>query len=144
MGGMSEQLNRNESSVRLRRGAKALIRSTDGVLLVKERHADGSEFWTFPGGGLKSRETPSTALHRELAEELRCRASIEMPLTEFWYAHTSSPNKLTRCTVFECELLSEAVPNSVEGIYEKRWVRPGKLPPSTLLQVRYTIENHVS
>jgi len=37
---------------RRRRGAKALVATDRRVLLIRERHADGTAFWTLPGGGL--------------------------------------------------------------------------------------------
>ena len=130
--------------IQLRFGAKALIRSSNRVLLVKERHADGSAFWTLPGGGIEPAESPEGALRRELIEELRCRVSIERDVTEFWYAHRSTPNKLSLCSVFECTLQSAPTPNSEENIFEKQWARPNNLPPQTLLPVRYIIENFIA
>jgi len=125
--------------VPVRRGSKALITAGDRLLLVKERHADGTSFWTLPGGGVEPAESMEAALRRELAEELRCRATVEEQLATFWYSHTSV-DKLSFCTVFECSLLTPATPNPVEGVFERRWLRPGELPPSTLLQVRHLVE----
>jgi len=49
-------LNRkpSERAIRLREGAKALAVRNGHVLLIKERHTDGSVFWTLPGGGKQS------------------------------------------------------------------------------------------
>lgn len=124
-----------------RRSAKALITASQRVLLIKEQHADGSNFWTLPGGGLDANESHAEALYRELAEELRCLATIDGPLNELWYAHRSSPNKISHCKVFLCKLCSSVRPNPAEGVFDHRWVEPDDLPPETLLAVRYTIEN---
>ncbi len=132
------------SPIELRRSAKALITAADRVLLIRERHADGATFWTLPGGGLCANETYQDALSRELAEELLCRATIDDPLTELWYAHKSTSNKVSRCRVFRCTPLSSMRPNLVEGVLEHRWVRPNDLPPDTLLPIRYLIENRVT
>lgn len=128
-----------QTAVPFRRGAKALITAGRRVLLVKERHSDGSPFWTLPGGGVERAESKTTALRRELAEELRCQATIEQPITRFWYSHTSV-DKFTLCTVFDCSLLSSMTPNLAEGIYDMQWVRPEELPASTLLQVRHVVD----
>jgi len=126
---------------RLRRGAKALISTPSRVLLVKERHADGSPFWTLPGGGVYRHESLIAGLRRELVEELRCRSTIGEELTTFWYAHSSRPSATTVYTVFDCVLLSEAAPNRNEGVLDRRWVNPAAPPPSTLPQVRYLLSD---
>ncbi|MEF8821611.1 MAG: NUDIX hydrolase [Halovenus sp.] len=128
-----------QNAVPFRRGAKALITAGSRVLLVKERHSDGAPFWTLPGGGVEGAESKVTALRRELAEELRCQATVGQSITHFWYSHTSV-DKFTLCTVFDCSLLSSLTPNLGEGIYDMQWARPGELPASTLLQVRHVVE----
>jgi 8-oxo-dGTP diphosphatase len=126
-----------------RTGAKALVTSDRAVLLVRERHGDGSPFWTLPGGGVCAHETPSEGLRRELVEELRCRAQVEDPVSTFWYAHDSVDETVSVYTVFECSLLSEPVPNPGEGVFESRWAHPESLPPATLPQVRYLCQSAV-
>ena len=122
---------------RYRRGAKALITSGAAVLLVKEHHADGTPFWTLPGGGVAPGETLVEGLHRELGEELGCRnAVIGAPSGELWYAHHSMPGLVSKYTVFECRTLSKPQPNPNEGVTAHRWVRPETIPPGTLPQVR--------
>jgi len=120
-----------------RTGAKALVTSGRSVLLVRERHSDGTPFWTLPGGGVCTHETLREGLHRELLEELRCQANIADPVSTFWYAHDSLGEALSAYTVFDCALLSEPEPNHDEGVFESRWVEPDDLPPATLPQVRY-------
>lgn len=129
-----------QPAVPFRRGAKALITAGGRVLLIKERHSDGSPFWTLPGGGVERAESKATALHRELTEELHCQATIRRPLTRFWYSH-ASVDKFTVCTVFDCSLLSSISPNLAEGILDKQWVHPDELPSETLLQVRHVIDS---
>jgi len=120
----------------LRTGAKALVTAGSDVLLVRERHADGTPFWTLPGGGVDPDETPIEGLRRELDEELDCKARIAEPVTRFWYAHESLPETVSAYTVFDCSLLSAPTPNEAEGIYGCRWVSPVSLPNRTLPQVR--------
>ncbi|MDS0281814.1 NUDIX hydrolase [Haloarcula onubensis] len=120
-----------------RSGAKALVTSGHAVLLVRERHSDGTPFWTLPGGGVCAHENPVEGLRRELVEELGCRSRVDDPVSTFWYAHDSHEATVSMYTVFECSLLSEPVPNHGEGVFEARWVEPDSLPPATLPQVRY-------
>lgn len=129
-----------ERCVAFRRGAKALVTAPGSALLVRERHADGSPFWTLPGGGVHSGESTVTAVERELAEELRCRAVVAPPVTAFPYAHTSSPGRVSVYTVHECRLLSEPTPVATEGVYDLQWVSPGSIPTRTLPQVRTVVE----
>ena len=125
----------------LRAGAKALVTAGSNVLLVRERHADGTPFWTLPGGGVEPDETPTEGLRRELDEELDCRARIAEPVDRFWYAHESLTETVSAYTVFDCSLLSTPDPNEDEGIYGCRWVTPASLPNRTLPQVREICES---
>jgi 8-oxo-dGTP pyrophosphatase MutT (NUDIX family) len=125
------------ATTQYRRGAKALIASGDAVLLVKERHADGTSFWTLPGGGIRSDESLTEGLCRELREELGCRALVVGDRTDrVWYAHRSAPNLVSVYTVFECWTLTDPAPKLADGIEASRWVRPDAIPPRTLPQVR--------
>lgn len=126
----------------IRRGTKALVSTPERVLLVKEQHADGSPFWTLPGGGADPNESLVECLTRELFEELWCRALIDEPMATIWYAHSSSRCTFSVYTVFKCSLLSTPQPNSNEGICEYEWVSPSNLPSSTLPQVRHLIREH--
>lgn len=130
------------AQVHIRHGAKALISMSTRILLIKEQHADGCSFWTFPGGGVNPDEPVCDGLVRELAEELHCRPLIDEAVTTVWYAHSSLQNTLSIYTIFECSLLSDPTPNRREGVLEYQWVSPTDLPPSTLPQVRYTLRKN--
>jgi 8-oxo-dGTP diphosphatase len=118
---------------------KALVTTGDSVLLVRERHADGSPFWTLPGGGVHAGERPAAAVERELREELRCGCVVGDPIDAFPYAHTSRP-AVSLYTVYECRLVSEPTPVAAEGVHEYRWVTPTSIPARTLPQVRAIAE----
>lgn len=122
--------------LRVRPGAKALITAGEAVLLVKERHADGSAFWTLPGGGVHAGESPVECLRRELREELDCRVVVGDRTDSVLYAHHSTDGALTRYSVHECSLASRATPRPEEGALECRWARPEAFPPRTLPQFR--------
>lgn len=123
------------TSVRLRYGAKARIRTDSGLLLIKERHDDGTPFWTLPGGGSRPAESHTETLVRELREELDCTVEVSSHVGTVWYAHESDSNTVSLYSVFDCRLLDVPTPNRKEGVCEHRWVETP--PPRTLPQVRY-------
>jgi 8-oxo-dGTP diphosphatase len=115
----------------LRIGAKALVTAGNRVLLVEERHGDGSSFWTLPGGGAEHGESLPEALRRECYEELRCRCTVGAPLAACVYRHRTDP-RLTAYTVFEATLRDTPEPNAAEGILDYAWRRPDALADRTL------------
>lgn len=127
----------------LRLGAKALVTDRDRVLLIKERHGDGSTFWTLPGGGVETRESFSECLTREIQEEIRCRASVGERLGRCVYHHTSRP-ATTVYAVFDAVLASEPEPNPTERVLDHAWVKPTDLLSTTLEPVERFIEESVA
>lgn len=127
-------------SLDVRPGVKALVSTDERALLVRERHADGTPFWTLPGGGIHPTESPASALERELAEELRCECVPGDPVTAFWYVHASLPGTVSAYTVRTCALLTRPTPVAAEGVTDLRWVTPDSLPLRTLPQVRTVLE----
>ena len=122
----------NETGVgRLRLGAKGLITARGRVLLIEERHADGTPFWTVPGGGVEADESLRACLRRELEEEIRCGATVGEMLDSYLYAHTSSP-VTTLYAAFETTLDATPEPSDVEQIIDHAWRAPGDLPAATL------------
>jgi 8-oxo-dGTP diphosphatase len=132
---------RRSASPQIRLGTKALIDAGSRVLLVEERHADGSTFWTLPGGGVRAAEAPVDGLRRELAEELRCRAVVGAPIDGFWYSHRSG-ERVSWYQVFDCSLTSEPIAHRPEGVLAQRWVDPESPPANTLLPVRQLLRAH--
>ncbi|WP_394346453.1 NUDIX hydrolase [Haloarcula amylovorans] len=128
------------AAVEIRAGAKALIESATGVLLVKERHQDGEPFWTLPGGGLQSGEAARAGLRRELWEELQCPVATGSACGQWWYAHQSAHQTVTLYQVFQTYVVATPVPNPAEGVLAAQWVAPKELPARTLPQVRQLIQ----
>lgn len=109
---------------RLRTGVKVLITDGPRVMLIEETRPDGSSFWTFPGGGLRSGESPRAGLRREIVEELRCDAEIHDPLARLPYRHATDPRLVTFYTVYRGSLIGEPRPNPAEGVVQYAWRRP--------------------
>lgn len=122
----------------VRRGVKALATSSDRVLLVREHHADGTPFWTLPGGGAHAGESLESALRREIQEELRCRSVVGDAVTSFWYAHRSLGRAVSVYTVFDCSLVGTPTPDGGE-VVETVWGHPPALPARTLPGVETAI-----
>lgn len=129
------------STTQIRYGVKALTTLNSRIFLVKERHQNGDEFWTLPGGGVKSNESFKAGLRRELLEELCCEVEITDVVTTYWYSHQSIENTVSLYTVFDCKLCSLVQPVEREGILETRWFKVGNLPPRTIPQIRHLILN---
>jgi 8-oxo-dGTP pyrophosphatase MutT (NUDIX family) len=124
-----------------RYGAKALIQAGSRVLLVQERHADGSVFWTLPGGGVQPSESRCEGLRRELSEELGCHSIVDHQCAVFQYVHHSQEEIVSTYAVFKAWLLSKPVPNHREGIDECRWTSPAAPPSKTLPGVVSVLDN---
>lgn len=120
------------ATTRVRLGAKAMVWADDKVLLVEERRADGSTFWTLPGGGVTIGESPADCLRREVAEELHSRITLQRPVTACTYRHSSDPGLATTYVVFAGRLTDPPVPAWQEGVIDARWV-PSDDPPETTL-----------
>lgn len=124
---------------RIRRGVKALAATPRGVLLVRERHADGTPFWTLPGGGAREGEPNAATLRRELMEELRCRCAIRGVTGSFLYVHRTLYRTVSVYTVFRCTVLGAPSP-AADEILDARWFRPADMPPTTLPGVVAAVE----
>lgn len=120
----------------VRRGVKAFVRDDTRVLLVKERRADGSTFWTLPGGGVEHGESLRTCLRRELAEELQCRSTIGSPVGYCVYRHTSMSDTITLYSIFTAEPVTDLEANGDEGIVDYRWCDPTSPPIGLLVPFR--------
>lgn len=124
----------------LRVGAKGLVTAHGRVLLIKERRADGSSFWTIPGGGIEADESLPECLRREIEEEIRCRSTVGDVVDAYVYPHTTRPTT-TVYTIFDVTLHADPDPNPNERIVECAWWEPADLPPTTLDPVRHVVEN---
>ncbi|QCC47710.1 NUDIX hydrolase [Halobellus limi] len=125
----------------VRTGAKALFASRSRVLLIEERRADGSTFWTLPGGGVKPTESLRDGLHRELREELRCAARLSEDVDSCLYRHRTKPDTVTHYTIVSGTLLTSPDPNASEDVVGYEWVDPENPPETTLPPIQDVIRD---
>jgi 8-oxo-dGTP pyrophosphatase MutT (NUDIX family) len=117
---------------RIRLGAKGILVGDGEALLVRERRADGSTFWTLPGGGIEPEESLAACLRREIAEELQCRCVVGEPITTCRYRHSSDEGLESLYVVLSGRLDGHPVPARDQGVLDVRWVTPTDPPPGTL------------
>lgn len=117
-------------------GACAVVVNGDGeVLLVRSRLRAGD--WGLPGGFLKRRESPETALRRELAEELGLTGLYAVEaVDQYLQEHASHLEFLYRVHLPDGFV---AAPQDTVEIAEASWFRPDQLPallPETVRALR--------
>ena len=105
--------------------AAAVIRRADGHILLAKRadqqHQGG--LWEFPGGKVEAGESVSTALHRELQEELGIAVTAARPLIKVQHDY---PDKQVLLDVWEVSGFT-GEPHGAEG-QPLAWVSPRQLP----------------
>jgi len=101
--------------------AKALINTSDGLLMVRE----GSEYWDLPGGGVEHFEEPEAAVRREIEEEIGLKVtSINTKRLRAWATYDKEHERpllfLVYPTKVESEALKTTLYNGVElGVFTK-------------------------
>jgi 8-oxo-dGTP diphosphatase len=69
-----------------------VIRRDGRILICQRKRGSRHELkWEFPGGKVEERETPASALARELREELGVEARVGKELTRYEYQYPSRP-----------------------------------------------------
>lgn len=101
---------------------KALIRNTDGnILLVKEK----SDKWDLPGGGIDHGESPDDAIRRELQEELGITDGVRVgnvvTLQSFW---VESKQAWLMWVVYEISLDDNVQLVPGEGVSDIAYIDP--------------------
>jgi 8-oxo-dGTP pyrophosphatase MutT (NUDIX family) len=97
-------------------------------LLALHRYKDGKEYYVFPGGGLKERESPEEAVVREVKEEISVNVRVLEKFEHLW------PNDEEQF-FFLCEYLSGKVGLSKESEEAQRQTKDNTYRP-VLLDVR--------
>lgn len=108
-----------------RHTARAIVLHNDNLLLM-ERWRSGMHYFSVPGGGIESGETPEQTVVRELSEETGCEVAIERLLYVVKFADG------TDHSVFLCNYVSgdphlpadseEALHGDANNRFKPQWV----------------------
>lgn len=96
----------------------------DGLVLCAQRGPAGSlaGLWEFPGGKIEPRETPRSALEREITEELHCDVEVGEQVTMTRHEYDFG---IVTLTTFYCRLVA-GTPELTEHAAIK-WLPPREL-----------------
>jgi A/G-specific adenine glycosylase len=134
-------LVRKASSIPHRQTAAAVIRNSEGRLLVVQRPASGllASFWKLPGGFIESRENPEKSLRRNVKEELGITI---LPVKHLGLAnHTYSHFRVT-LQVYECRLL-KGTPKPLK-CQNWQWISPNNLKKLPMSKIDRMISKLIS
>ena len=105
------------------RGVKVILKYDDEVLLAQ--HSYGHRLWTFPGGGVNSKEAFETAACREMKEELGIEIKnlkgIGSYFTNYEYKKVT-----VECFVVEVDTKQVIIDNF--EIAQVKWFKLNELP----------------
>jgi len=105
--------------------AAVIERSDRRLLIGQRRRSDTSPLkWEFPGGKVENRETPETALARELQEELGVSLRKCAPIGRVVHKYAETPEELEILFFGAAISDDELMPRSFE---KTAWVLPKEL-----------------
>ncbi len=104
-------------------GVKCLITDRDRVLLV--RHTYGRRSWDVPGGSIKRRESPLSAAHREMSEELGLSGA---PWAEIGQVRGQLDHRRDTIYCFRAELSAPVLTLDRGELETARWFSRAHLP----------------
>jgi 8-oxo-dGTP pyrophosphatase MutT (NUDIX family) len=105
-------------------GVKCLLTCHDRVLLV--RHTYGSSAWDVPGGAMKRGESPRSAAHREMVEELGLDG---VNWAETGQVHGNVNHRRDTIHCFRAELCEPALTIDRGELATVDWFARAELPP---------------
>lgn len=104
----------------------AVIQNSEGLTLAVQRGANSKEYisekWEFPGGKIEAGESRQEALHRELVEELKIKASIGELVTTVDHTY---PDFRLIMHAYHCRILSGEL--TLTEHLEKKWLKKSEL-----------------
>lgn len=116
--------------------AAVILIENDKIALI-ERFRSGMSYFVFPGGKVKTGESPAVAAAREAEEELGLKVKIGLMVAEVWYQ--GSPQFYYLAEVMDGDFghgsgseMSSA-PDSESGSYLPVWVQVNSLLDKPLL-----------
>jgi 8-oxo-dGTP pyrophosphatase MutT (NUDIX family) len=118
--------------------AAVVLFHNDRIALI-ERNRDGRHYFTFPGGKVKTGESPMEAASREAWEELGLVLKIGVMVAEIWYLGTPQYYFLAECMGgnFGLGIGAEmnSSPDSEKGSYRPIWLKTNRLLDEHVLPI---------
>lgn len=111
-------------------GAVCVIENNGELLLIRNTYGEGK--WIFPGGGLKSGETPKEAARREVQEEVGIELSELKDAGSFLNKRSGFRNTIY---VFTANTDRRDIEIDPGEILEARWFPAGNLPIGDISEV---------
>lgn len=139
---------------RYRPNVAAIIQRADGKLLIAQR-SDYPECWQFPQGGVDQGEDLTTALRREILEEIALPATAYQIVEQrgpYRYDFPAGPDRRGYCgqeqIYFLCRLLTDTTPeiDLEKGCGEflaVRWVSAEKFPVDLAPPMKQAVYHNV-
>lgn len=119
-------------------GARVLVVHDNQVLLVQPRR---SNYWNFPGGGIKKTEDPAQGALRELYEE----TGIVIDLVDYQLGEYCSKAEGKRDTVFifVASAKSKIIPKLELEIQKAEWFSFDRLPETITKPTQWRIDEYL-
>ncbi len=111
----------HERTALIRVAAAIIINGTGHLLVVRKRN---TRFFMQPGGKIRVQETPSSALRRELLEELSCQLECATLIGTFSAPAANEPSHIVEAVLFHAEVSGPLKPSS--EIEELLWLLPSE------------------
>lgn len=120
-------------------GARVLLVYKDQVLLVQSRR---SNYWNFPGGGIKKAEEPSQGALRELLEETGIRIEhFDYLLGEY---HSKAEGKRDTVFIIVAHVDSKTIPLLEIEIQKAEWFSFDNLPKKITKPTLWRIHEYMA
>ncbi len=119
-------------------GARVLVVHDQQVLLVQPRK---SNYWNFPGGGIKKTENPAQGALRELHEETGIIINaVDYQLGEYC---SKAEGKRDTVFIFVATALNKTIPKLEIEIQKAEWFSLGELPETVTKPTRRRINEYL-
>lgn len=111
-------------------GALCVIECEGEILLIKNTYGDHS--YSFPGGGVKTKEIPSEAVVREVQEEVGLMIINVEAMGSFLYTRQYKRDTIY---IFSARVVHKDIAIEKDEILEARWFSSAEIPESELSNI---------